>query len=428
MNYVKARLEELGKQIGLEKLKIDFKKATDDELITYCWRDVEILSEWFLKLIKWWKQNNLGKFGYTISQLAYNTYRHSFMKHKLLVHNNQEALELELQSYRGGRNECFKIGRYKGEFYKLDVNSMYPYVMYYPPYPIKLMKIINNPTPKQVEAYLLAYSLICKMNIEINEPAIAVKRDKLIFPKGRFTETLTTPEIQYVLNHGKIHRIDKCALYKHDYIFRDYVTYFYNMRQEAKKKGDTVTNQFAKLMLNSLYGKFAQRVREYIPIDYPAPIKWGSETFIDTETGIRFKVIYIDGKAYMLEKTPKLFRDAMISISTHITAYARMILWEYIKTAGLINVYYVDTDSLIVNKEGYENLKIFIGDELGQLKLEGIATEIEIIAPKWYRFGEETKIKGIRKEDEKINEYTYKHKRLAKTKTLLTKGEVNKVI
>ncbi len=50
LNYIKAKLEDMGKQIGLEKLKINFENTSDEELSEYCKRDVEILSEWFLNI------------------------------------------------------------------------------------------------------------------------------------------------------------------------------------------------------------------------------------------------------------------------------------------------------------------------------------------------------------------------------------------
>ncbi len=422
LNYIKAKLEDMGKQIGLEKLKVDFNNVSDEELSKYCMRDVEILSTWFINFLKWWKCHDLGKFGETVSQLAFNAYRHAFMNYKLLVHNNQDAIRLELDSYRGGRNECFRLGEYRGEFYKLDVNSMYPFVMAYNYYPTKLIRYTKNLTVKQLRDYIDYYNVIARVKVEIDEPAIALKREKLIFPVGRFTVTLTTPELHYAFKYGKILDVYEAAIYKGEMIFSAYVKYFYDMKLEAEKKSDKLTRQFAKLLMNSLYGKFAQRVREYKPIEQPAPVDYGTEIFTDAKTKERYTVIYINGKAYLLEKTETLFRDAMVSVSSHVTAYARMYLWELIKRAGRENVYYTDTDSLIVNKDGYERLKYYIGDELGMLKLEGVADRLVINAPKDYVFGDEVKKKGIRQTDKQVDERTYIHETYAKTKTQIRKG------
>jgi len=225
-----------------------------------------------------------------------------------------------------------------------------------------------------------------------------------------------------VIENGKIHRVDKVALYKHAEIFFEYINYFYVMKLGAEKRGDAITRQFAKLMLNSLYGKFAQRTREYTLVDYPAPCDYCYETLVDASTKERSIVIYIENKGYKLEKTEKLFHDAMIAVASHVTAYARMYLWELIKQAGLEHVYYCDTDSLIVDQQGYKNLETFIGDKLGMLKVEGIANTLKILAPKDYIFGDEVKRKGIKKDDIQIDESTYLGERFAKTKTLIRQG------
>jgi len=101
-----------------------------------------------------------------------------------------------------------------------------------------------------------------------------------------------------------------------------------------------------------------------------------------------------------ISKEDELSNHSFPAIASHITAYARMYLYELIKKAGFENVYYCDTDSLFVNEEGYNRLKNFIDDkELGKLKLEEVG-ECIIWGAKNYKFNETRKIKGIPKKSE----------------------------
>ncbi|MEM0220171.1 MAG: DNA polymerase [Thermoproteota archaeon] len=428
MNYFKTSIEEMGKQIGIPKLKVDFQNVADEKLLEYCKRDVEILSEYFLRFLKWWRENNLGNFSKSVAGLAFNSFKHRFLKHKILVHFNQEAIQLELESYRGGRNECFFLGEVNEKIYKLDVNSMYPFVMRYNPYPIKLRKILTDVTVDKLRILLERYLGIADVYIETDEPAYGIKRNKLIFPIGSFRAVLTTPELKYALEHNHIKKIYKVALYDPGYIFKDYVDYFYNIKLEAEKQGDKLTRNFAKLMMNSLYGKFGQRVRELTEITYPTIMKYGSITAVDLDTQEKYKIYFINGKPYKLEKTHKLFYDGSISIASHVTAYARMYLYFLMKTAGLDNVYYTDTDSLFVNQRGFENLKPFIGEQLGFLKIEGETDNLIIYGLKDYRFGNERKIKGVKPESPQIADNIYLVETWHRTKTLITKGYTGQVI
>lgn len=427
-NYFKAPLKTLGEQIGLPKLEINFEKATDEELIKYCKRDVEILSEYFLRFLEWWHKNNLGNFTVSIAGLAFNAFKHRFMKTKILVHRDEEPLKLEIESYRGGRNECLYIGEVNEEIYKLDVNSMYPFAMKYNPYPIKYKKTVKEITTQQLTNLMRKYLAICNVCLETNENAYGVKREKLIFPIGRFKAVLATPELRYALDNNHIIKVYKCTLYDYDFIFKDYVDYFYELKVKAEREGNKLLRNFAKLMMNSLYGKFAQRVRELKEIPYPPLMKFGSTIVHNIKTHEEYKLYFINYKAYKLERERELFYDANIAIASHVTAYARMYLWFLMKKAGLENVYYVDTDSLFVNRKGYENLKELIGDDLGKLKLEGQADHAIFFAPKDYVFGNEVKIKGVKQDSVKINDNTYLVDTWLRTKTLISKGLIGQAM
>lgn len=424
LNIFKTSIAEMGKLIGLPKLSVDFHNADDDELITYCKRDVEILSTFFLNFLRWWRDNNLGEFAPTVAGLAFNAYRHRFMRYKILSHRNPEALELEEKSYKGGRNEAFYIGTFEGDFYKLDINSLYPYVMLSQPLPTKLKDVLVKP-PLDILKNNKAY--ICEAYIETNEPAYGVKRNgKLIFPVGRIHDVFTTPELRYAYTHGHLRELIKCSEYSVAPIFTNYVRFFYNLKREAEEKGDKLGRSFAKLMMNSLYGKFAQRVYERVKIPLDPVIEYGS-FYIKIGDSYK-KILVIDGEPYMLSRERLLFRDANIAIASHITAYGRMILWGFIQQAGRENVYYCDTDSLFVNKEGYERLKKYTGSDIGLFKLEKHSTKLTINTLKDYCFGEECKTKGISPEAKPIDTNTYLDKVWLRTLSLLTRGAIDKVI
>jgi hypothetical protein len=75
-----------------------------------------------------------------------------------------------------------------------------------------------------------------------------------------------------------------------------------------------------------------------------------------------------------------------------------MYLWSLIEQAGLENVFYVHTDSLIVNQQGFDNLAGKIDDyELGKLKVEYVADELEILGPNNFRMGSKLRSGGIKK-------------------------------
>lgn len=76
--------------------------------------------------------------------------------------------------------------------------------------------------------------------------------------------------------------------------------------------------------------------------------------------------------------------------------------------AGREHVFYIDTDGMIVDQTGLDNLRGMIDStRLGYLKIEGTATDIEILAPKDYAMDGKRKTKGIRRNAEPIGPNTF---------------------
>ncbi|GAI86888.1 unnamed protein product [marine sediment metagenome] len=91
---------------------------------------MEIEIENFKRFIKFLEANNVSRLCYTRGSTAMAAYLFGHYKNKIYIHNNKEAIDLERQSYRGGRCECFYLGELKDEsYYFLDVNSLYPFVL-----------------------------------------------------------------------------------------------------------------------------------------------------------------------------------------------------------------------------------------------------------------------------------------------------------
>lgn len=429
-NFTHYPLKKIGKILGIEKMDVDVFTEDEDLLSKYCRRDTEIVLRFVEYLIKFIKEHDLGSFQETIAKQAFTAFRHRFMKHEIFIHADPEATALERLSYRGGRNEAFFIGTLEDEegIYDLDVNSMYPYVMKNHIYPVKLLKVMHNVSPNLLTEIMKAYLVIADVCIEINEPAVGVREDKLIFPVGKFRVVLTSPELELVLKYGKILKIHSLALYEGAPIFKEYVDYFYTLRLKYKAEGNEVMQFFCKIMLNSLYGKFGQKNEEFITIGYTEKPGNVIYRYYDADKGKWEYFAVIDHKIMKKEGYVESF-NGFVAIASFVTAYARCRLWEFIEKAGKENVLYCDTDSLFVTKKGYDNLKEFIDTKkLGFLKIEKSGTRITIHGAKDYEFAGEVKMKGVKKTARKVGENEFEQIQFVKTRGNLLKHRTQGVI
>ena len=421
-NWFPMSLDSLGELLGIPKLTVDFNTVDFTDLQTYCKRDVEILIAAFKSLSRFLQSNRISRLCYTRASTAMAAYLLNHLDFPIYIHNNSQAVDLERDSYLGGRTECFFLGELKtGPYYILDVNSLYPFVMQSNKFPTRYIKIIHNPSPAKLAGFLENYAVVAKVLIKTSEPTYAVRRDRTNFPTGEFWVTLTTPDLKHALQQGHIIEITDAVLYEQAYVFKSFVERFYKLRQEFAASADAVYANWTKIFLNSLYGKFGQK-GEVWELVGPCPGEPDRiEDVIDAQTGRRSRLRYLLGELYEMTGVEET-RHSFPGIASHVTAFARRHLWRLIEQAGNKNYYYCDTDSLFVNQAGYDNLTKYIDPiKLGSLKLEKKVNNIVLYGLKDYIADDKIALKGIRKNAVRLTSNSYKQEQWPSLQGMLVK-------
>jgi len=173
-------------------------------------------------------------------------------------------------------------------------------------------------------------------------------------------------------------------------------------------------NLIAKLLMNSLYGKFGMKQERTITEIFNLSNDSEKELFsqmLDSFGSSVIDFVEIDNHVVTIRKNLLNYTnssedndlyhslDVNVAIASAITAGGRMWMSAIKNLAGLI-IYYSDTDSVVTNKPLPSFL---VGNELGQLKLEHTIKKAVFLAPKVYSFittNDELiiKVKGLTKE------------------------------
>lgn len=411
MNYLEGTLESWGDLLGIAKIEVDFASVSDDKLLKHCNADVDILREVWRRWRDFVSVNDLGHFCPTRAAQALTAFRHRFMPKPMLIHASKEATEIERASYFGGRTECFHVGKLPGPpFFKLDVNSMYPAIMRKVAVPIKFLRIVEGIGLSRLYRGVRRCCLVAEVFVKTRTPCYPYRsKVGMMFPVGEFWTTLATPELAFALAHKHVKAVGRVCVYDSAVMFRRYVDTLYKIRRGYRSKGDDVFQEMVKYLLNSLYGKFGQRNEVWRYDGHNSSNADGAIRVFDLDTGEWVRQYTICGRTWSQIGKQEAYHS-FPAVSSHITSAARMLLWRLICMAGRKNVFYCDTDSLIVNRAGRQRLKPYLDDTaLGRLKLEYKTDKVTIHSPKDYQTGRETHIKGVRKDAEKIGPNTYKY-------------------
>lgn len=432
-NFGIRSVYELGKDMGYAKWDIDFNTCSQKELMDYCLRDVEILEKFVYNYLSFISSNSLGAFKQTLASQSLTALRMRFLDEDIYIHNHIGATKLERDAYSGGRTEAFRLGiQDTQDYYYVDVNSMYPYAMTEFDLPARLCGYSEKINKDDFRSIFNRFYCIVDADISTNSNAYALKlaNDKehflylknpqslpypkqssrrLIFPTGNFRTILHHEELRLAIKEKSLVKIHRIAWYEKSRPFTSYVNWFYDAKKRYSQEGNKTWRLISKLFLNSLYGKFGQlqphREEYYLNLNY----NYGRFTTYDETHDVMGQIYVWNGNVYYEYKHGETsFSNA--ALAGAITSSARMMLYHFIKDAGKENVYYVDTDSLIVNKAGYDNLASYMDeDKVGYLGLEGESSWLKIYGCKDYEFGDKTVMKGTPKSAIKIAHNKWKY-------------------
>ena len=226
---------------------------------------------------------------------------------------------------------------------------------------------------------------------------------------GNWEGWIFSGEMDNAVKFGYTFEIVKGYQFKKGYLFKDYVNKMYELRLQFEK-GHPM-NLIAKLLMNSLYGKFGMKLESTVIEMFNTSNETENNLFKDMleaygetlQDFIQLDDHYLTVRKSMLNykynEDDDLYHglEVNIAVASSITAGARMWM-SFLKNNPKFNLYY--TDSAIIDKPLPD---FMVGGELGQFKLEHMIDRAVFLAPKVYGLvtveGEEViKVKGVTKE------------------------------
>ncbi len=423
------------------------------ELLKYCRADVDILARG-LEIY-----NDAGKLlngdafppleQLTIASYTTNVWFCQFLPANTIAYHNERCDDNAREALRGGRTDVRVFYRKysledvfeKHKYMKyVDVQSMYPYVMYKFPYPAGNPKILFNATVDDLRSkFGFARVDIDPPQVYRHHPALVHKyHDRLCATLTPWKKTVfTTVELLDALEQGwTITKIDWIQYYPQqtDTLFKDYIRKLVSEKIHSSKpppeskwpaliqkwkdefdldfkpeacEFNAGKRALAKLMLNSLWGKLSEKYKSNFCYNVDAQgfmAYENKEMTGEVRVTSRFRIGHnnwvicgekathsVDGSSAKTKESEKK-RDhrkkTCVSIGSFVTMYGRRMLYEQMKKLGN-RVVYFDTDSIIYDYDESAEYNVVEGDVLGDWEAENDGMpiiEFVALAPKTYAY------------------------------------------
>ncbi len=284
--------------------------------------------------------------------------------------------EIIRAAYVGGRSEIFRM-RFE-PYSNIKVASVFDFSSHYPacmlePMPTGPAVEMNGLTESQVFSNARDLIGVVECDVEVPEdcylPPLPFRKDgKLMFPVGRLSGTWDTAELKLLERvGGRIVKTRRSLWFETSNVFARFIRQLYKFRNKKSPAWNKGMDWIAKILMNSLYGKFAMlesRTKILIHPDSPEGL-----TCINFDADVWGQDCYVSPD-YVIPQ-----------LSMHVTSLARVKLWE--KLMDVLGqggrIYYTDTDSEVIS-----GAKVKTGDGLGDFKHEGDVSRATFVLPKLY--------------------------------------------
>lgn len=325
--------------LPIQKLDIDYERERPEgyepteEEITYLYHDCKIVGDAMKQLY------DSGMDRMTAASNSLHAFKQTIDKKKFRKIFPVLDCDADIrQSYRGGYTYCdprFK-NKIVGPGLVFDVNSLYPSRMRYCKLPYGEPKRFEGKYQKDKIYDLYIQYIRCQFTLKPDHvPTIQIKKSFRFAEHEYVTDSLdeevilclTNIDLEIFLKHYDVFNLEYLFGYKFrssDTLFAEFVDHWMQVKTDAEKEENMGMRTLAKLIMNSLYGKWA------VSPDVASSIPY----YDDEENVVRYQ-------CGPLEEREPLY----IPAASFITAYARQTTIHAVQ-ANYDRFCYCDTDSI----------------------------------------------------------------------------------
>jgi hypothetical protein len=372
--------------VGLVKFDMPPGDADPRAWNTYCMRDTEIVYNVVRRLMTFIKTEGLGNWQPTGAGMSMATWRHKFLTDKILVHDDQDAIDAERSAMYTGRAEAWKHGKLpSGLWTEVDLRNAYLTIASECTLPRKLHMSTGCLNTSQYAQLCARFAILAYARITTETPALPVRdTSKIIWPVGAFEGWYWDTELDSAVRSGAKVTILRSHVYTKAPLLKGWAEWVLGILRADNDDTDPVVRTWIKHCSRALIGRLALRTPSWQPWGGNPEGITGITTMIDAATKEQHRMLHV-GEDTLLETGRTESRNSLPQVTGWIMAECRVRLWEAMNHAGLENIAHVDTDSVLVSNVGLRNLRDHYGSEFGdRWTLKGTYSRLEVLGPRTY--------------------------------------------
>jgi hypothetical protein len=408
-SWLPAPLAKIATDLGVHRVKCDYRVATDAELELVCQADCAILGHAVSEILQTLGRENLGSFRPTGSGQSHAALRRRFLVPKSIhVHTNTMALAAERGAMHTGRCEAWVHGEVRGGVEEWDMSLAYCRIAASHLLPGKLVGERACVSIDELGALTESYCVLAEVDVVTDKPLAPTNHDGyVIWPVGCFRTVLWDPELCQLAAHNGIARVGRVWLYEMSNALAAMSGWLIEQLEDRSGNVSPIAKRMYKHWARTLVGRMGLRYRSW---------EWfgrhpRSELCIATEAASaeseRFEHMRIGHEMFQLEALTESY-SSVPAIPGWVMSQCRVQLWHLMEYVGLDQVVYVDTDGILCKRlhRGMDLAPVAIGRGAA-LVCKGVHHSVNIHGPRNVELGAARRLSGVPRNAVHIDELTF---------------------
>lgn len=422
--WLPVALGNIGADIGLTKLAMPPERADRQAWERYCLRDAQILYSAVSDLLGFVTRHDLGNWQPTGAGMAYAAWRHKFMEHKILVHEDMDAIAAERAAMHTGRAEAWRHGKLEGTLWtEVDMRNAYLRIASQCELPAKLKYKTGGISNAQFHAITSWGRYLGKCIVRADLPVVPCHTgSKTYWPIGEFETWLWDNEITLALSEGQSVKIVEGYVYSRAPILAKWADWILSVIDKDRDDISPIVRTWAKHCGRALIGRLALRSPSWEPFGDNPTGDIGISHMTDYRTGVTHRLMHV-GDITLIETERQEGKDSLPQVTGYVMAECRVRLWQAMRAAGLAEVAHVDTDALLVSRTGLAALRAACGAGFGAAwQVKGSWRRVHVYGPRNYRTGTRRRASGVPLKAEEVAPNVFEGERWSGVATDIAAG------
>lgn len=409
LSLLPKSISALGGLLGVPKMPLPDEDSSEPSWWARCESDVRILARAYMAVIEWLRANDLGGWARTGAAIGWHTLLRSHLAHKVLVHSSSNVRDAEATAMYAGRAEVWKHGVLAtGPYHEWDYKTAYGRICAEVPLPAQYRYEVRNPSLPGLRTNREVYAYLCHARISQDVPVLPARDGAGIFwPTGTFEGWFWDNELSMAIEAGARVAVSRAFCYSAQPWLASWARWTLDLVDRDATPEERIVALVAKHWTRAVPGRTSMKYRAW----EQAGAAWAPGVsympLLDISTGNRGAALTLGDRHWEAWRT-EWWAEALPQVLSYVMAEARVRLWEAMQVAGLEEIVYVDTDSLIVTATGHRRLDLAVRSSgLGSLRYKAEHRLLELVAPQLVEGSTYRRLSGVPRGARRTSQSTY---------------------